>query len=452
LHVEHHDVISMPDKWEYPWFAAWDLAFHCVALAQVDPAFAKQQLLLMCSERYMHPNGQLAAYEWDFGDVNPPVHAWAAMEVFEIDGSWDVTFLRRVFNKLIANFTWWLNRKDPDGNNLFEGGFLGLDNIGLFDRSMALPSGIHLEQSDSTGWMVRYSLDMARMAMCLARHDPAYEDMVLKFARHAIAIGGTANRQELWDDEDEFFYDRLRADDGREVRLKVRSMVGLVPLCAVATLDESVRDRLRVAARQWAVDHSPDLLERIDTEERRHLVSLVTRDRLVQVLRRMLDESEFLSPYGLRAVSAYHREHPAQFRDMTLEYLPGESNTSMFGGNSNWRGPIWFPLNYLLISALRQFGHEYGDDLRVEHPTGSGQWLTLDEVANELSRRLIGIFVNDEDGRRPVFGTNALFQSDPHWHDLVPFYEYFHGDTGEGLGAAHQTGWTALVANLIRDQ
>jgi len=451
-HVAHHDVISMPDKWEYPWFAAWDLAFHCVALAHVDPTFAKSQLLLMCDERYMHPNGQMSAYEWDFGDVNPPVHAWAAMEVFEIDGGRDVDFLERVFHKLIANFTWWLNRKDPEGDNLFEGGFLGLDNIGLFDRSSPLPGGIHLEQSDGTGWMVHYSLEMFRMALRLAMEEPAYDGMAVKFARHAIAIGLTANNQGLWDDEDGFFYDRLRADDGRLAVLRVRSMVGLIPLCAAVTVDDASLEHVRNLARSWAEEHAPELVERIGAERRRQLMSMLTRPRLVRVLQQMLDEAEFLSPYGLRSLSAFHLEHPASFQSLSLRYLPGESDTGMFGGNSNWRGPIWFPLNYLLVNALRQFHQEFGDELRVEHPTGSGRQCTLQEVADDLSGRLIGLFLDGPDGRRPVFGTNELFQRDPGWHDLIPFHEYFHGDTGQGLGAPHQTGWTALVGNLVLER
>jgi hypothetical protein len=452
-HVDNADVISMPDPWEYPWYAAWDLAFHTAVLAHVDPQFAKDQLLLMTSESYMHPNGQLPAYEWAFGDVNPPVHAWAALEVFERDGSTDVDFLERIFHKLIANFTWWVNRKDPDGNNLFDGGFLGLDNIGLFDRSAPLPAGVHLEQADSTAWMVMYSLDMFRMAMVLAARDATYEDMAVKFARHALAITMTANRQGLWDDEDGFFYDRLRADDGRIVPLKSRSMVGVVPLFAVVAVDGNRLTALRRLAAAWAAEHAPELVEVVESDERRHILSLVTKDRLIRVLGTILDEQEFLSPHGLRALSAYHRDHPLHLElgdhDLSVDYEPGESHTVMFGGNSNWRGPVWFPLNYLTVQALRRFHQEYGDRLQVEYPTGSGQQRTLGQVADDLSRRLVGIFAEDADGRRPVFGTCELFQTDPAWHDLIPFHEYFHGDTGQGLGAGHQTGWTALVASLI---
>ena len=452
-HIDNADVISMPDKWEYPWYAAWDLAFHTAVLAQVDPQFAKNQLLLMTTERYMHPNGQLPAYEWAFGDVNPPVHAWAALQVFEVDGGTDFDFLERVFHKLIANFTWWVNRKDPDGNNLFEGGFLGLDNIGLFDRSAPMPAGVHLEQADSTAWMVMYSMDMFRMAMLLASRDATYEDMAIKFARHAIAITVTANRQGLWDEADGFFYDRLRTDDGRILELKTHSMVGVVPLFAVAVVGEKRLAALRNLVLTWAREHAPELVEVVETDERRHILSLVRPERLVRVLARLLDEQEFLSPHGLRALSAYHREHPlhVQLRgnDFSVDYEPGESHTIMFGGNSNWRGPVWFPLNYLAVQALRTFDQEYGESLQVEYPAGSGQRRSLGEVADDLSRRLVGIFCDDADGRRPVFGDCELFQTDPAWHDLIPFHEYFHGDTGKGLGAGHQTGWTALVANLI---
>ncbi len=452
-HIINADVISMPDAWEYPWYAAWDLAFHAAVLAHVDPQFAKDQLLLMTTERYMHPNGQLPAYEWAFGDVNPPVHAWAALEVFEIEGRTDYDFLERIFHKLIANFTWWVNRKDPDGNNLFEGGFLGLDNIGLFDRSAPMPSGVHLEQADSTAWMVMYSLDMFRMALTLAERDATYEDMAIKFARHAITITVTANNQGLWDDEDGFFYDRLRADDGRIRELKTRSMVGVVPMFAVAVVGEKRLTALRRLALAWAKEHAPELVENVETDERREVFSLVRPERLTRVLGKVLDEREFLSPHGLRALSAYHRDHPLRVQlageEFSVDYEPAESHTVMFGGNSNWRGPVWFPLNYLVVQSLRTFDEEFGDTLRVEHPTGSGRLLTLGEVADDLSRRLVGIFCEGADGRRPVFGETELFQTDPAWHDLIPFYEYFHGDTGKGLGAGHQTGWTALVASLI---
>ncbi|HKG51425.1 MAG TPA: hypothetical protein VKB14_13375 [Actinomycetales bacterium] len=452
-HVDNADVLSMPDPWEYPWYAAWDLAFHTVVLAHVDPQFAKSQLLLMTSERYMHANGQLPAYEWAFGDVNPPVHAWAALEVFASDGGTDVDFLKRIFHKLIANFTWWVNQKDPDGNNLFEGGFLGLDNIGLFDRSAPMPTGVHLEQADGTAWMVMYAIDMFRMAMVLAERDATYEDMAIKFARHAIAITVTANHQGLWDEEDGFFYDRLRADDGRIVELKSRSMVGVVPLFAVAVIGRERLANLRRLASTWAREHAPELVDAVEIDDRRHLFSLVRRERLVRVLAKVLDENEFLSPYGLRALSAYHRDHPLHLvldgNDFSVDYEPGESHTVLFGGNSNWRGPVWFPLNYLVVQSLRTFHREYGERLQVELPTGSGRLRTLGQVADDLSQRLVSIFCDDPNGRRPVFGDCELFQTDPAWHDLIPFHEYFHGDNGKGLGAGHQTGWTGLVASLI---
>jgi len=424
-----------------------------VVLAHVDPRFAKDQLLLMTTERYMHANGQLPAYEWAFGDVNPPVHAWAALEVFEIDGGTDVDFLERVFHKLIANFTWWVNQKDPDGNNLFEGGFLGLDNIGLFDRSAPMPAGMNLEQADGTAWMVMYAIDMFRIAMVLAERDPTYEDMAIKFARNALAITVTANHQGLWDEQDGFFYDRLRADDGRIVELRSRSMVGVVPLFAVAVVGSKRLANLRRLASAWAREHVPELVDAVEVDDRRHIFSLVRSERLVRVLSKVLDEREFLSPYGLRALSAYHRDHPLHLElgghDFSVDYEPGESTTVLFGGNSNWRGPVWFPLNYLVVQSLRTFHREYGERLLVEHPAGSGRLRTLGQVADDLSQRLVSIFCDDADGRRPVFGDCELFQTDPAWHDLVPFNEYFHGDTGKGLGAGHQTGWTGLVASLI---
>ncbi|HEX2849352.1 MAG TPA: hypothetical protein VHN98_02310 [Acidimicrobiales bacterium] len=427
-HLYAHDVISMPDKWEYPWFAAWDLAFHCIALAVVDPSLAKQQLLLMCSPRYQHPNGQLPAYEWSFGDVNPPVHAAAVLAVFEADGATDTEFLERAFHPLIANFTWWVNRKDPDGNGLFEGGFLGLDNIGVFDRSMPLPTGLHLEQADSTGWMVAYALAMYRIATTLALGDRVYEDAAVTFLRHALAITVAARSQGPWDDEDGFFYDTLRFDDGRRSRLRVRSMVGLVPLLAVTHT-------------------GPDMADG-DPRRHREVLSLVDEQQLRRLLARLLDPSEFLSPHGIRSVSAYHRDHPVTVDGHSVSYEPAESRTAMFGGNSNWRGPVWFPLNYLLVEALRRFGDELGEDVRVDDPAGSGTPLTLHEVADDLTRRLVGLFLDDGTGSRPVFGSTALFR-DEAWRDLIPFHEYFHGDSGAGLGASHQTGWTALVAPLI---
>jgi hypothetical protein len=470
-HLYNADVISMPDKWEYPWYAAWDLAFHCVPLALVDADFAKEQLLLMLREWYMHPNGQLPAYEWAFGDVNPPVHAWAAWRVYKIEkkrrGVGDRVFLERVFQKLLLNFTWWVNRKDAEGSNVFEGGFLGLDNIGVFDRSAPLPTGGFLEQSDGTSWMAMYSLNLLAIAMELARENPAYEDVASKFWEHFLYIGhamghqGKNRNQDLWDDEDGFFYDCLRLTGGRRVPLKVRSIVGLVPLFAVETLEPDLLERQPgfKGRLEWFIEHRDDLIDNVACMRtpgvgERRLLSVVTADRLRRVLRTMLDETEFLSPYGIRALSRVHREHPyvlpVNGHDYRVDYEPGESSTGLFGGNSNWRGPIWFPVNYLLIESLQKFHHYFGADFTVECPTGSGQMMTLAEVAAELSRRLTRIFLKDASGRRPVFGDIATFQQDPHWRDYVPFHEYFHGDTGRGVGASHQTGWTGLVAKLLQ--
>ena len=474
-HIYNADVISMPDKWEYPWYAAWDLAFHCVPLAAVDPDFAKDQLVLLTREWYMHPNGQLPAYEWALDDVNPPVHAWAALHVYNIEkarrGTGDRTFLERIFQKLLLNFTWWVNRKDAEGMNVFQGGFLGLDNIGVFDRSKPLPTGGHLEQSDGTSWMAMYSLNMLAIAMELAEENPAYEDVASKFWEHFLYIahamsGGSVHGGEgndLWDDEDGFFYDVLHLPDDQRVPLRVRSLVGLIPLLAVQTLEPEALRRLRGfhSRLSWFIEHRPDLtgtvacMETPGHQERR-LLSVLDRDQLVRVLGVMLDEREFLSPYGIRSVSQVHRDHPYMLQlngaGYAVHYEPGESSTGLFGGNSNWRGPIWFPINYLLVEALRRFHHYYGESLRVECPTGSGRMMTLTEVADELSRRLIGIFVRDSAGNRPVFGGHNGLYGDPFWRDLVLFYEYFHGDTGAGVGASHQTGWTALVARLIQEQ
>ena len=470
-HLFNADVISMPDKWEYPWYAAWDLAFHMVPLALVDSEFAKDQLTLMLREWYMHPNGQLPAYEWAFGDVNPPVHAWAAWRVYKIEkkrrGVGDRQFLERVFQKLLLNFTWWVNRKDASGSNVFEGGFLGLDNIGVFDRSQPLPTGGKLQQSDATSWMAMYSLNLLAMAMELAHDNPAYEDLASKFWEHFVYIGHAMGHQgknkglDLWDDEDGFFYDCLRFDDGTRFPLKVRSMVGLIPLFAVETLEPEMLDRLPGFKRrlEWFVEHRHDLTDnvacmRTPGDEERRLLSVVTVERLQSVLRYMLDEHEFLSPYGVRALSRYHRDQPYRLgvngHEHRVDYEPGESTTGLFGGNSNWRGPIWFPVNYLLIESLQKFHHYFGDDVKVECPTGSGQMMTLAEVATELSRRLSSVFLRDDTGRRPVFGDVERFQQDPNWRDLVPFHEYFHGDTGRGVGASHQTGWTGLVAKLLQ--
>ncbi len=471
-HLYNADVISMPDTWEYPWYAAWDLAFHTLPLALVDPQFAKDQLVLMLREWYMHPNGQLPAYEWAFGDVNPPVHAWAAWRVYKIDkrrtGVGDRVFLERVFQKLLLNFTWWVNRKDAEGNNVFQGGFLGLDNIGVFDRSAALPTGGHLEQSDGTSWMAMYCLNMLAIAMELANDNPAYEDLASKFWEHFIYIAhamGThgVDGADLWDDEDGFFYDVLHKPDGSRMPLKVRSMVGLIPLFAVETLEPEMLEKLPDFQRrlEWFIDHRSDLTDHVACMRspgrgERRLLSVVDQDRLRRVLSVMLDESEFLSPHGIRALSRRHLDQPYSLvvdgHEHRVQYEPAESSTGLFGGNSNWRGPIWFPVNFLLVESLQKFHHYLGDDFRVECPTGSGRMCTLWEVAEEISRRLSSIFLTGADGRRPVFGTTALFQTDPRWRDLVPFHEYFHGDTGAGVGASHQTGWTALVAKLLQQQ
>jgi hypothetical protein len=459
-HLNNHDVISMPDPWEYPWYASWDLGFHCVPIARVDPTFAKAQLILILREWFMHPNGQVPAYEWAFGDVNPPVQAWAALRVFELDGAKDFEFLARVFHKLLINFTWWVNRKDSDGNNVFEGGFLGLDNIGPIDRSAPLPVAARLEQSDATAWMATYALNLLEMALALAEHDPAYEDASTKFFEHFAYIADAIREKGLWDEDDGFFYDVLAFDDGSEVPLRARSMVGLLPLLATMTLGSRTMELLPGFAERfrWFLKNKPEYRAPVgevhthDGGEGR-LLSIVNEGDLVRILHRMLDESEFLSPYGLRALSRVHLEHPFVLQlagaAYTVDYEPAESTSGLFGGNSNWRGPVWFPLNYLIIEALLRFARFFGDDVLVEHPTGSGQKVTLAEVAADLARRLVAVFLDDPDGRRPVLGDAELFQTDPNWHDLVPFHEYFHGDNGRGLGASHQTGWTGLVADLI---
>jgi len=469
-HLYNADVLLMPDKWEYPWYAAWDLAFHCVALAVVDAEFAKQQLVLLLREWYMHPNGQLPAYEWAFGDVNPPVHAWAAWRVYKIDkkrrGTGDRVFLARVFQKLLLNFTWWVNRKDSEGRNVFQGGFLGLDNIGVFDRSAPLPTGGYIEQADGTGWMGMYCLNMLAMAMELAQSDPTYEDVASKFWEHFLYIAHAINHlgsdvARMWNDPDGFFYDVLKTPDGAHLPMKVRSMVGLIPLFAVQTLEPDLCNQLAGFKRRldWFIENRQDLTGNVASmsapgEGERRLLSIVNPHQLRRILQVMLDESEFLSPYGVRALSRVHRDSPYTItfngEQYEVDYQPAESTTTLFGGNSNWRGPIWFPVNFLLIEALQKFHHYLGDDYKVECPTGSGQMRTLWEVAAELSRRLTRIFLRDEHGRRPVHGENALFRKDPHWRDLVLFYEYFHGDNGAGLGASHQTGWTALVAKLLQ--
>jgi len=463
------DVLSMPDKWEYPWFASWDTAFHCVALAVIDPEFAKDQLVLLLREWYMHANGQLPAYEWAFDDVNPPVHAWAAWRVYKIEkrvrGRADRGFLERVFQKLLINFTWWVNRKDPEGLNVFEGGFLGLDNVGVFDRSAPLPTGGHLEQADGTSWMGTYCLNMLAMALELSREDRVYGSVASKFFEHFIYITQAMNDLggegiALWDEEDGFYYDVLHLPDGSESFLKVRSMVGLAPLFAVETLEPEMlvnlphfRERV-----QWFLENVPAASRHIDMSQKspngpRRLLSLVNRERLLRVLSYMLDEKEFLSPYGIRSLSRFHLEHPYTLRMMGNEYQvgyePAESRTGTFGGNSNWRGPIWFPVNFLIIESLQRFHYYYGDELQVEFPTGSGRKLTLWQVAAELSRSLSSIFLRDKNGRRAVCGSIERLQGDPYWRDFALFFEYFHGETGAGLGASHQTGWTALVAKLL---
>jgi hypothetical protein len=468
-HLYNADVLSMPDKWEYPWFAAWDLAFHTIALSLVDPDFAKDQLVLLLREWYMHPNGQLPAYEWAFGDVNPPVHAWAAWRIYKIEkrvrGRADRAFLERVFHKLLLNFTWWVNRKDPEGMNVFQGGFLGLDNIGVFDRSQPLPTGGHLEQSDGTSWMGMYCLNMLAIALELAREDPAYEDVASKFFEHfvhiahAINVHGTEGLA-LWDEEDGFFYDAIHLPGGEQHYLKVRSMVGLIPLFAVETLEPENIARLPGFQRrmQWLLDNMPDFARHVDSSQTssngpRRLLSLVDRKQLVRILGYMVDKEEFLSPHGIRALSKFHAVHPyilmVNGSEYRVDYEPAESQSGTFGGNSNWRGPVWFPTNFLMIESLQKFHHYYGDGFRVECPSGSGQQMSLWDVSAEISRSLTHIFLRDENGRRPVYGSLEKFQNDPWWRDLILFYEYFHGDTGAGLGASHQTGWTGLVAKLL---
>ncbi len=469
-HLFNRDVISMPDKWEYPWYATWDLAFHLVAVARIDPDFAKQQLLLLTREWYMHPNGQLPAYEYDFGDANPPVYAWAAFRVYKIcsaRGCRDRLFLERVFQKMLLNFTWWVNRKDVSGRNLFSGGFLGLDNIGVFDRSRPLPGGAALEQADGTAWMAFFCTTMLGMAFELARENPAYEDIASKFFEHFIAITDAMNTlggSGLWDEEDGFYYDQLRLDGRPPVPLRVRSLVGLMPLIAAEVMERDVLERLPGFAKRarWLLEHRQDLAQYVtymDVEgcpsHSHRMLAVPSRERLVRVLRHMLDENEFLSPHGIRSLSRYHREHPYVFRldgtEQRVAYVPGESDSRMFGGNSNWRGPVWFPINYLLIEALERYDHFYGDALQVEYPTGSGRRLRLGAVARDLSARLVYLFLPAADGRRPSQATPAGLEDDPHWRDLVLFHEYFDGDTGRGLGASHQTGWTALLARLIED-
>jgi hypothetical protein len=479
-HLNNADIISMPDKWEYPWYAAWDLAFHCLPLAHLDANFAKQQLLLLTREWYMHPNGQLPAYEWALGDVNPPVHAWATWRVFQIDrkqrgDGGDLAFLERVFHKLMLNFTWWVNRKDAEGRNVFQGGFLGLDNIGVFDRSAQLPTGGHIDQADGTSWMAMYALNLMRIALELAQHNHVYEDIATKFFEHFLHIAeamahiggsevgmgaGARNGVGLWDEEDKFFYDVLHLPDGGMMPLKVRSMVGLIPLFAVETLEPELLERVPEFKRrlEWFLAYRPDLAALVSHwsepgRGQRRLLSLLRGHRMKRVLRRMLDESEFLSEYGVRALSRVHERMPYVYRhngmDLTVSYRPAESDTGLFGGNSNWRGPIWFPVNFLIIESLQKFHHYYGDDFRIECPTGSGVFLSIEQVANELAARLGRIFLRNAEGLRPVFAQHPRMQRDPHFRDHLHFYEYFHGDSGRGVGAAHQTGWTGLIAKLL---
>ncbi len=471
-HLNNFDILSMPDKWEYPWYAAWDLAFHTIPFALVDAEFAKRQLALMAREWYMHPNGQLPAYEWQFGDVNPPVHAWAAWRVYQIDakqrGKRDTRFLEAIFHKLLINFTWWVNKKDRNGRNVFQGGFLGLDNISVFDRSAPLPSGGQIDQSDGTAWMGFYCLVLLKISLELAQDDPVYQDTASKFFEHFLRIakamaGDYRGGLSLWDEQDGFFYDTLNTPDGKMIPLKVRSLVGLMPLLAVETLEHELLESLPVFKRRmhWFFDNRLYLRDeghmacvKSPGKNSRRLLSIINRDRLVKVLRPMLDEQEFLSSYGIRSISKLHQERPFTIKfdgqSHTINYQPAESESGLFGGNSNWRGPIWFPINYLLIESLQKYHHFYGDTLKVECPTGSGNLMHLGDVATELSLRLMKLFLRNDDGVRPIYGGNTIFQDDPHWRDYILFNEYFHGDNGAGLGAGHQTGWTGLVAKLIQ--
>jgi hypothetical protein len=470
FHMLNEDVISMPDKWEYPWYAAWDLAFHTLPLSIVDPDFAKEQMELMLKGVYLHPNGQMPAYEWNFSDVNPPVHAFATLFLYRTEqalrGETDFEFLRATFDKLLLNFTWWVNRKDRFGKNVFEGGFLGLDNIGVFDRSSPLPTGGHLEQADGTAWMALFSQNMTELAIELAAYDPTYEDMVLKFVEHFFYIAAAMNRagqDGMWDEEDGFYYDLLRFPDGSATRLKVRSMVGLLPLCATTVIEQWQRERIpgALAQAQERMRRMPELLGTIHPTgpghfgvAQRGIIALLNPERLRRVLSKMLDENEFLGPFGIRALSRFHLQHPYIFntggQDYRVDYLPGESNTGMFGGNSNWRGPVWMPVNVMIIRALLNFYLYYGDNFKIECPTGSGKLMNLFEVSKEIADRLTKTFLRDEHGRRPVYGGTEKFQTDPHWRDYILFYEYFHGDNGAGIGASHQTGWTGTVAKLIQ--
>ncbi len=468
-HLNSSDIMSMPDSWEYPWFAAWDLAFHCICFADLDVGFAKHQLTLLTHEWFMHPNGQLPAYEWAFSDVNPPVHAWATWKVYSIEklaaGTGDVKFLETIFLKLLMNFTWWVNRKDEQGNNIFEGGFLGMDNIGLFDRNTPLPDGSILEQSDSTSWMCMYSLNMMRIALELAKTNDVYQDLATKFFEHFLYIAhamfsGGDQDTGLWDDTDEFYYDAIQKTDGKFQKLKIRSMVGLIPLLAVEILDDDLLKGQKEFTERlyWFLNNRPELAKLVSKwgekgKDEKHLLSLLRGHRMKRILYRMLDASEFLSDHGLRALSKYHEANPFVLQMngvwFSVQYTPGESDTGLFGGNSNWRGPVWMPMNYLIIDALKRFHDYYGDDFKIEYPTHSGNLYCLKDIADKLAERVITLFTRDANGNRPVYGDQTMFQKDPNFKDYVQFFEYFHGDTGKGLGASHQTGWTGLVARLL---
>jgi hypothetical protein len=470
VHLNNADIISMPDKWEYPWFAAWDLAFHCVSLAMVDAKFAKDQLMLLTREWYLHPNGQFPAYEWNFSDTNPPVHAWATWRVYKIDKKHnndvgDTEFLASVLHKLLLNFTWWVNKKDEESRNIFHGGFLGLDNIGVFDRSSEIPGGGHIEQADGTAWMAMYSLNLMRISLELAKTNPVYEDLATKFLEHFLYIAGamaniSGEGVDLWDDEDKFFYDVLHNKKGR-TKMKIRSMVGLIPLFAVEVIDaETVRTCPQFASRmKWFLNYRTDLASLVsrwndEGSGETRLFSLLRGHRLKKILKRMLDETEFLSEFGVRALSKSYEQHPyvyvTEHKNHIVDYQPGESNSNMFGGNSNWRGPVWLPVNFLIIESLQRFHHYFGNDFKVECPTNSGQYLTLNEISEELTARLLKIFQKDKNGQRPLFGHQPLYLHDPYFQDHILFYEYFHGDNGRGVGASHQTGWTGLIAKLIQ--
>ena len=471
-HLNSSDIISMPDSWEYPWFAAWDLAFHCICFADIDPDFAKNQLTLLNHEWYMHPSGQLPAYEWAFSDVNPPVQAWATWEVYKIDkiakGVGDSKFLETIFLKLLLNFTWWVNRKDEQGNNIFEGGFLGMDNIGIFDRNTPLPDGSILEQSDSTSWMCMYSLNMMRISLELSLTNPVYQDMATKFFEHFLYIANAMfadgdHGTGLWDDVDEFYYDVIQKSNGTNEKLKIRSMVGLIPLLAVEVLDDDLLSSQKEFTDRlyWFLNNRPDLSSLVSKwgekgKDEKHLLSLLRGHRMKRILYRMLDENEFLSDHGLRALSKFHKDNPFVLQIdnnwFSIHYTPGESDTTLFGGNSNWRGPVWMPMNFMLVESLKKFHEYYGDDFRIEYPTHSGNLFSLKEISEKLSDRLISLFTKNAEGNRPIYGDQTLFQKDPNFKDYTQFFEYFHGDTGKGLGASHQTGWTGLVARLLMNR